>query len=157
MSRARRHHVLRELLASEAVSTQEELVSGLARAGLAVTQATVSRDLAAIGAVRGSDGYHLPGDPGGGTALATAPTDGSRIRGVIREHAVSVEPAAALVVVRTAPGHANFVATELDAARPTGMVGCIAGDDTIFLATASDREAGRLTDRLRNMMDGEQG
>lgn len=154
MSRTRRHHVLRELLASEAVSTQEDLVAGLARAGLGVTQATVSRDLAAIGAVRGADGYRLPGTPVGGTAVATAPADGSRIAGVIREHAVSVEPAAALAVVRTAPGHANFVATELDAARPMGMIGCIAGDDTIFIATASDREARRLVRRMEEMMNG---
>lgn len=155
MSRTRRQALLRDLLADAPASTQEELVSALARAGQAVTQATVSRDLAAIGAVRAADGYRLP-DTGGGIAVAVAssPKNGSRLAGVIRDHVISVEPASAMVVLRTAPGHANFVATELDAARPPGMVGCIAGDDTIFIATASEREAGRLVRRLDDIING---
>lgn len=141
------------MLADSPATTQHALVEGLEAAGMAVTQATVSRDLAAIGAVRGPDGYRLPEQVGGGVAVAPPRAEG-RLAGVIREHAISVEPAAGLVVLRTAPGHANFVASELDAARPLGMVGCIAGDDTIFIATGSEREAGRLVRRLEGMMEG---
>jgi transcriptional regulator of arginine metabolism len=153
MSRARRHAVLRELLADAPASTQRSLVDGLESAGLPVTQATVSRDLAAIGALRGPDGYRLPGSVGGGGVAVAPATGGGRIAGVVREHAISVEVAAALVVLRTAPGHANFVASELDVARPEGMIGCIAGDDTIFLATGSGRSAAVLARELEGMME----
>ncbi len=154
MSRVRRQALLRELLADSPATTQHALVEGLESAGMSVTQATLSRDLAAIGAVRGPDGYRLPDQVGGGAVAVAPPRAEGRLAGVIREHTISVEPAAGLVVLRTAPGHANFVASELDAARPPGMVGCIAGDDTIFIATGSEREAGRLVRRLEGMMEG---
>ncbi len=150
MSRIRRHSVLRKILADSPASTQDELVSALAEAGMPVTQATVSRDLAAIRAVRAVDGYRLAGDVGG----EAIPEAERRLAGVIREHAISVEAAASFAVVLTAPGHANFVAAELDGARPPGMVGCIAGDDTIFVATKSEREADRLVRLLCSMMEG---
>ena len=154
MSRLRRQSLLRNFLAGAPASSQEQLVAMLADAGQPVTQATVSRDLAAIGAVRAAEGYRLPVSAGGSGGVAVAsPPGAGRLATVLREHVLSVEPAAALAVVRTAPGHANFVATELDADKPMGMVGCIAGDDTIFIATASEREASRLSCRLTDLMD----
>ena len=155
MSRIRRHHLLRELLAGSPASTQEELAAGLTEAGLAVTQATVSRDLAAIGAVRGPDGYRIPEEGGAGwPSAARSPDAEQRLAGVIRDHTVEATPAASMVVLKTAPGHANFVASELDAARPQGMVGCIAGDDTIFIASQSPESAGALARSFQEMMSG---
>jgi len=151
MSRLHRQYTLREILASRPAVTQEELVESLAEAGLRVTQATVSRDLAAIGAVRGPGGYRLA-DPA--SAVGTLAED-DRVEHALREHAMSVSRADALVVVRTAPGHANVVAAELDAARPEGMVGCIAGDDTIFIATPPARQAGELARDFLSMIEGE--
>lgn len=109
-------------------------MADLAEEGVEVTQATVSRDLAALGAVRAAGGYRLPDDP-------TPGVGGESLSRALRAHAVGFDLAATLVVVRTAPGHAPALASEIDRARPTGMVGCIAGDDTIFVATPSSAEA----------------
>jgi len=148
MSRAQRHALLAEIIRDRPGSTQESLVDALAESGVEVTQATVSRDLAAIGAVRGPGGYRLPDLT---DARPSTDDPAERLGRVLREHAVSFDPAATLVVVRTAPGHAQVLATELDRARPAGMVGCVAGDDTIFVAAPSEREAGRLLRRLSEM------
>lgn len=139
MSRTRRQHILRKLLAESPVSTQQELVQGLQSHGFSVTQATVSRDLAALGAVRGPNGYSMPEHFA--AMNANQPPQDTRLVPVLREHALVITAAASLVVIRTAPGHANFVASEIDASRPEGMVGCLAGDDTIFIATQSDKAA----------------
>lgn len=149
MSRSLRLHTLREILARQTVATQDELVDSLATAGVQVTQATVSRDLASIGAVRGPDGYRLVDHLG----IATLPRDSAHLGSAFRSHAVSVSKADALVVVRTAPGHADVLATALDNARPPGMVGCIAGDDTIFIATPSSKRAADLTCTLAGMLE----
>jgi transcriptional regulator of arginine metabolism len=145
MSRTQRHALLMEILRDRPGSTQESLVAALAESGVEVTQATVSRDLAAIGAVRGPGGYLLPERP---AVVQAGGASADRLARALREHAVSFEPAATLVVVRTAPGHAQLLASELDHARPPGMVGCIAGDDTIFVATPAEREARRLLARM---------
>ena len=152
MSKIRRHAILRNLLARTPYSTQDALVEGLAQAGISVTQATVSRDLAAIGAVRNAEGYHL-------VELApdtvSAPIDQQdKLRSVLNQHVISAQTAAALVVLRTAPGHADFVATQLDSSRPKGMVGCIAGDDTIFIATKSNTSAGSLARAITSALEG---
>lgn len=150
MSRTLRLHTLREILGRRPVSTQDELVDSLADAGLEVTQATVSRDLSAIGAVRGPDGYRLPDQIG----MSQANRHPESVAPAMRAHAISVARADALVVVRTAPGHANVLAAELDAARPEHMVGCIAGDDTVFIATPSSKRAGELFGTLTEMLEG---
>lgn len=150
MSRSLRLHTLREILGRRPAATQDELVESLADAGLTVTQATVSRDLSAIGAVRGADGYQLPDQLG----VASAVQDPEAVATAVRTHAISVARADSLVVVRTAPGHANVLAAELDTARPDGMVGCIAGDDTIFIATPSGKRAGELTALFNEMLEG---
>ncbi len=149
MPRARRHALLARILRDRPPATQEQLVEALRAAGENVTQATVSRDLAAIGAVRSRGGYRLPG----GTRPDPAAAPG-RLARTLREHAVGIEPASALVVVRTAPGHAGLVASELDAASPRGMVGCVAGDDTIMIATRSARAASALASQLTASMEG---
>jgi transcriptional regulator of arginine metabolism len=141
-----------DLLRKGPVSSQEELAEALARAGEPVTQATVSRDLAAIGAVRGPDGYRVPevfAEPirvGGGE---------HEVAGMIRRHAVSVMVAHAMVVIKTAPGHAQMVATAFDRWPPEGVAGTVAGDDTIFLATLSPRTAERVTRELTEAMRGD--
>ncbi|MCA9275541.1 MAG: hypothetical protein KDA29_05905 [Phycisphaerales bacterium] len=149
MTRLRRHALIRELLSQAPFTTQETLVAGLADAGISVTQATVSRDLAAIGAVRGANGYRLPDQD-----FAAIPMgDPIQLRGILRDHVLDVQPAASLVVIHTAPGHANFVASEIDATRPKGMVGCLAGDDTIFIATPSNKAAVALAQQLGTALE----
>ena len=128
--------------------TQESIVEALAQSGITVTQATVSRDLAAIGAVRGAGGYML--SDGGASAR---PQDLAQLLSLVRDHVIRVSPASSLVVLHTAPGHANFVASTIDSVRPPGMVGCIAGDDTIFIATPSKGGASQLATLLGKALE----
>lgn len=141
-----RRAAIRALLARKEIATQEELRAQLARAGHAVTQATLSRDLAALGARRvhratGGTAYELPGAPvidGGADPLSAL---GALVVDVVHN--------GTLVVVRTQPGAASAIAAVLDRARLPEIIGTIAGDDTIFLAPARGHAAGRLAHVLR--------
>lgn len=145
MPRDIRRHLLTKLLRTGPARTQEEIALSLAQAGETATQATISRDLAAIGAVRGPEGYTMPAASGGSTGFG-APLDTA-----LRRHLLDLEIAGTMVVLRTAPGHAPLLASKLDATPPPSMVGCIAGDDTIFVATRSATAARTLIDELEGM------
>jgi transcriptional regulator of arginine metabolism len=151
MPRSRRHNLLKQLLSNSTAKTQDLLVLELENEGIQVTQATISRDLSAIGAVRSPNGYLLPSHLNH-TQLSSKKH--SQLQEIIEQHALRITPAASIVVVHTAPGHANFVASELDTTRPKGMVGTIAGDDTIFIATASNAAAKALCKELSHHIGG---
>jgi len=148
MPKARRHQLLTEVLKNGPVASQDDLAEALALAGEPATQTTISRDLKEIGALKGPEGYTLPAQPSlslpanGAAALETRAGD------VLADHILRVSQAATMVVLHTAPGHAQFVAAELDAAPPEQAVGTIAGDDTIFIATPSLRDATDLAAKL---------
>lgn len=139
-SAAERRRALSRILRDGPVATQERLLAALAREGWKVTQATLSRDLARLGARRVSrpEGafYELGDDPPGDAAVAVA--------GLVS----SVATNGSLVVVRTAPGSASAVARAVDLARVNGVLGTLAGDDTVFVAPARERGAAALADRL---------
>ncbi|MFT3697567.1 MAG: hypothetical protein QM831_30770 [Kofleriaceae bacterium] len=135
-ARARRA-VIRQLVGARAIATQEELRAMLAERGHDVTQATLSRDLAHLDAKRGPNGYELPD--------ASAPT-------VLPDLIRSVDDNGTLVVIHTAPGAAQVVASALDRARPADILGTIAGDDAIFVAPARGVAAGRLAKRVRELL-----
>jgi transcriptional regulator of arginine metabolism len=159
-----------DLLRKGPIQSQENLAGALSRWGESVTQATVSRDLAAIGAVRGPDGYRLPealgdvarvgdysGDAGGEVRSEIGGEVGPEIGGMVRRHVVSVVAAHAMVVVKTAPAHAQMVATAFDRWPPRGVEGTLAGDDTIFLATTGPKVAERVARALNLAMGGSGG
>src|SRR4051812_8096475 len=141
----RRHRAVAELIRADAVSSQEELAERLGSLGFAVTQATISRDLEQIGAVKvrrgGQLSYALPG-----TAQASAP---HRLTAVFRDWVQSIEPAASLVVIKTPPGSAHLVGVVLDQSELPEIAGTICGDDTIFIACRSTAVAEALSTRLR--------
>jgi transcriptional regulator of arginine metabolism len=126
----RRQRALAELIRSHALSSQEELGERLTRLGYAVTQATVSRDLEQIGAVKvrrgGQLSYALP------EQVRDAPAP--RLAAVLRDWVRSVDTAGNLVVIKTPPGSAHLVGVALDGADIPEIVGTICGDDTIFVA-----------------------
>lgn len=131
------------MVASRAVHTQEELAVLLGAEGFDVTQATLSRDLAELGAVRvgrpGGARYEirdLRGDASGSEARVAA-----RLLRSIRENG-------SLVVVSTEPGGAPPLARVIDLARLAETLGCIAGDDTIFVAPAAKVTTHRLLEAL---------
>ena len=116
--------------------------------GFTVTQATVSRDLEQLGAVKirkgGAVSYALP------EALGDSDWAGRRLSGLIAEWARSIEPAGNLVVLKTPPGLAHVIGVALDQADLSDVVGTISGDDTIFIAARGARHAVALARRLRD-------
>ena len=139
-TRTARHQRIAELLLRHSVRSQAELAKLLAEEGLAVTQATVSRDLDELGAVRVRDGqgslvYAIPAE-GGDRTPRTGITESvleQRLYRLLGELLVSAEASANLVVARTPPGAAQFLASAFDHAGMDEVLGCIAGDDTVLL------------------------
>jgi transcriptional regulator of arginine metabolism len=135
-TRAGRQARIVALLSGNPVRSQSELASMLADEGIDVTQATLSRDLEELGAVklRGADG---------GTGVYVVPEDGSPVRGVaggtermsrlLNDLLVSTDASGNLAVLRTPPGAAHYLASAIDRAALPHVVGTIAGDDTIFV------------------------
>ncbi len=146
---AARRRTIRNLVERRTITRQSELVDMLAADGYPVTQATVSRDLAAIGAVReragdGAVRYVIP-PPGSGSeeldALARA----------LADFVEAITPSGNLVVLRTPPGAAQVVAGAIDRAGIDTVLGTVAGDDTV-LAVAADQSGGwRLAKELEQM------
>lgn len=122
--------------------SQEELQRLLKARGIVATQPTLSRDLKDLAVVKSPSGYALPG--GNGAAAAAGEGAEAKFARLFAEFAASVETAGNLVVVKTPPGAANAVADAADAAPLPGVVGTLAGDDTIFFATKSAAAAARL-------------
>jgi transcriptional regulator of arginine metabolism len=130
----RQHRILR-VLEDQPVSSQAQLVQLLEADGVIATQATVSRDLEELGAVKvripgGAMAYAIPEH----AKERTAPDD--HLRRVMGEFVVEVAHSANLVVLRTPPGSAHVVASALDRAGLPDVLGTVAGDDTIILVCA---------------------
>lgn len=157
MRSARRRDLLK-ILHDGRASTQQDFVEALREAGHEVTQATVSRDLQELGAVKVREGnkvtYRFPdGVPrlnGLRSVQRTLVTE-------LDEFAIDICTAGNLVVVLTLPGHAAAVARAIDLAQLEDVCGTIAGDDTIFVATAGEKTASELSDRWRGATVSEEG
>jgi len=140
---------LREILRSGSLSTQDELRDKLEKLDFAVTQSTVSRDLRKLGAIRATDSvgrvvYKLPTDDSGFTTGAD----------IARNMVKNVQLASNIVVIHTAPGTASLVARHLDMHRPGGVVGTIAGDDTVFLALQNVKSEGKALEAIKDSLAG---
>lgn len=145
MKSDRRRDLLKILHQGHA-STQQEFVAALRDAGHDVTQATVSRDLHELGAIKirigGQVAYRFPDE------LRSAATRGSE-RSLLRElsdFAIDVRVAGTLVIVITLPGHAAAIARAVDLSEAPGVLGTIAGDDTVFAATPDNATARSIAD-----------
>ena len=142
-----RRDTIRRLIRSQVIGTQEELGKLLEKEGIEVTQATLSRDLGALMARR----IQLPE---GGTAyeLDDAPL-GRGAEGLRAVHGLvtTVDESDAMVVLRTRPGAASIVAAAIDSGRPSGVLGTIAGDDTIFIVPAKGTRPSRVANQLRTI------
>lgn len=152
MNKFERQGTILRLVGERQLATQSDVVEALRDEGLDAVQATVSRDIAQLGLVkvRGDDGrlvYALPGaaDLDRLGELTTA----------LRRWATVLEPTGNLVVVRTPPGHANALALAFDEAGLPEVAGCIAGDDTIFLAARDWMTGAELAEQLRHHLEGD--
>jgi len=142
-----RREAIRRLLRTRAVRSQDALGELLAKEGFEVTQATVSRDLARLRAVRVSQ-------PAGGMAYGfdgTAPVASAEQLRELGEMVTSVHENGTLVVLLTQPGAASAVARGIDLARLPHVLGSLAGDDTIFLAPERRYSALKLASDLRQL------
>jgi transcriptional regulator of arginine metabolism len=134
-----RRAAIRELLTQGPAATQGWLVRALEDRGFVATQSSVSRDLRELGAIKTAAGYELPTDQGDHDDQVLAVADLLR----------SVQPAGSnLLVIHTGVGAAQRVALALDRSGWPGMVGTIAGDDTIFVATESAHAQKNLISRI---------
>ena len=153
-TRAGRQARIVAILSSASISSQSELAARLAGEGIDVTQATLSRDLEELGAVklRGADG---------GVGVYIVPEDGSPVRGVsggtdrmsrlLGELLVSTDASGNLAVLRTPPGAAHYLASAIDRAALPDVVGTVAGDDTILVVAREPMTGAELAGMFENI------
>lgn len=148
-SAAERRRLIARLLNERGVASQKELAGLLASAGYGAAQATVSRDLDELGAVKvrrnGHVVYALAGTPPG----AIPGPGGDGLRRLLAGSMGDVESTGNLVVIHTPPGHAAMVAAAIDRDGMDGVAGTIAGDDTILVVCREGVPASRVEQRLR--------
>ncbi|WP_426566667.1 arginine repressor [Angustibacter sp. McL0619] len=158
-TKAARQQRIADLLGRTAVRSQTQLAQLLADEGIDVTQATLSRDLLQMGAVRvrGTTGelvYAVPAEGGDRTPRPADLSADSRLAKVASEVLVSAEASANLVVLRTPPGAANYLASALDHADAADLLGTIAGDDTVLLIARDPAGGPALAARLLAVAEG---
>ena len=145
----RRHEKILQIISNNTVDTQEELLRLLRDEGFDVTQATVSRDIKELRLVKTQTGN--------GKYRYTAPKDGSRdmssrFFSLFSENTISVQSACNIVVIKSLTGMAQAVCAAMDSLHWEGIVGTLAGDDTIFVVTQEEECARRFCEELRRMM-----
>lgn len=148
-SKAQRQHRIAKLLEDHTVTSQPQLVELLADAGVVVNQATVSRDLEELGAIKirvpgGETAYAIPEIP----SRQAIPTD--HLRRVMGEWVVELGRSGDLVVIRTPPGSAHVVGSAIDRSSLPAVLGTVAGDDTI-LVIGVEGQGPRLAEELGEM------
>ena len=148
-ARARRQRVIADIISAEALGSQEEVTERLKARGFAVTQATVSRDLDQMGAVKVKRGgvmsYALP------DRIGESDWAGSRLQRILADWVSSVEAAGNLLVLKTPPGSAHLVGLALDQAKLKEIAGTICGDDTLFVALKDGVDPAAMAAQFRDM------
>lgn len=151
--KAARQRKIMQLIREQPVTSQNQLVKLLRAAGFPSTQATLSRDLEELGAIK----FKRPG--GGGKVAYALPVEvsnapvGDVLRRMLAESVVSMETTGNLLVIKTPPGHAGMVASALDRGDIDGVAGTVAGDDTILVACKQGVLPRRVEKRLRSLVD----
>ena len=144
-----RHGKIIEIIEKNDVETQEELAGKLRESGFQVTQATVYRDIRELKLSK------VPTGSGSQKYVVLKQDDshmGDKYIRVLRDGFTSMDTAQNILVIRTVSGMAMAVAAALDALKFSEIVGCIAGDDTIFAVVHSAEEADALIDKIQGMM-----
>ncbi|MBQ7443642.1 MAG: arginine repressor [Bacteroidaceae bacterium] len=148
-----RLEVIKMIVTSQELATQDELLRELAKAGFPLTQATLSRDLRKLGITKGLNDeqryvYLMPGQRRYQRVSDTHMT----VHNINRMGVVSVKFTGNLCVVKTPPGHAAHVAYDIDHAELPEVVGTIAGDDTIFIALTEGADRRLLLDHISELV-----
>lgn len=143
--KSKRQDRIVHLIAEHIIETQDELIAKLMEEGYSVTQATISRDIRElkISKIMGEGGkYHY--------VLPEATSDGSRkdLRNTYMASVTGVACGGTIVIIKTHPGLAQAVAAGVDSMHLPEILGCVAGDDTIFAATQDEETAKRIAERF---------
>lgn len=139
-----RIETLRELIVQGSVGTQEEICEALLKRKFNVNQSTISRDLRRIGAIKvnlpnGETVYKLPDES---LNIPVPPSTG------LRDLLIDIHSNDSMIVIHTTPGSASLVARHLDATKPEGLLGTLAGDDTIFVAPSHSRKIQKTVEAI---------
>lgn len=143
MKKQERHQLIRNLVETKNIETQEDLANALKESGIRVTQATVSRDIKELMLVKVSDmrGGYRYAFPKERNYLMSS----DQLERLVRNSVISVRSGGNLVVLHTLPGTAQGVAFAIDSMKWVGVMGTVAGDDTIFVAVENDATAADFT------------
>jgi len=152
VSKTQRQKHVAELLAAEAITSQEQIVTHLAAEGINATQATVSRDLEDLGAIKvripgGATAYAIPDHP----HEQVVPQ--GHLRRVFTEWVVDAQASDNIVVLRTLPGSAHVVASAIDRTGLDEVLGTVAGDDTLLVVAAATSTGEAVADLFRSYAD----
>jgi transcriptional regulator of arginine metabolism len=140
-----RHNAILDLVRSEEIASQEDLMRGLKARHIDVSQSTLSRDIQELRLAKTGGVYTVVElEPG-------KPSDES-IRRIIREFLIDIDVAQNIVVVKTGPGHASTVSQALDEAGWPEAIGTIAGENTVFIAVRSEKDGKKLEHRIRELL-----
>ena len=147
---ASRRRIIRKLLGEGVITSQARLVELLEAEGYPVTQATVSRDLDAMGAIKlrdenGTVHYTITN---GGASLTEAET---RLTRAVNEFVEQIAVSGNLVVLHTPPGAAHLVAGAVDGANLEGVLGTVAGDDTLLVVASPEFGGGAIAEKIENI------
>ncbi|GIP37593.1 arginine repressor [Paenibacillus sp. J31TS4] len=147
--KAQRHIKIREILGSQIIETQDELVDALREAGFQVTQATVSRDIKELHLIKtpvedGRYKYSLPPEK------TYNPV--SRLKRALSDHFISIDYTDNLVVMKCMPGTANAIGAMIDNLEWAQVMGTICGDDTILIICRSKDQSGKLVAQITSMI-----
>ncbi|MGK2856170.1 MAG: arginine repressor [Thermoanaerobaculia bacterium] len=143
----RRDEIVR-IIRNGSVSSQEDLLTILAKRGIRVAQPTLSRDLRELGVVKTPEGYALA-EMFAGAMLAPRGTREDKLDSAIRELVLTATLSGTMVVLRTPPAEAQPVARAIDEADLDGVAGTLGGDDTVFVAMTSASAARAFERRVR--------
>jgi transcriptional regulator of arginine metabolism len=157
-TKAARHRRIVDLLERTPVASQAALADLLAADGLAVTQATVSRDLDELGAVKVPTGdgqlvYAVPSEGGDATVHPPATDTATRLARVASDVLISVDHSANIVVLRTPPGAAQYLASAVDRSDWPDVIGTVAGDDTVLLVTRDPDGGAAIADAVLGLIE----
>jgi transcriptional regulator of arginine metabolism len=148
----RRQHLVARLLAEHQVTSQPQLVELLSTEGIETTQATVSRDLEDLGAVK----VRVPGSGRAAYAIPELPKDqvapSEHLRRVLGEWVVDVRVSGDIVVLRTPPGCAHVVGSAIDRSSLLGAIGTVAGDDTLIVVADQDFGGPKLASSIEEII-----
>ena len=145
VSKAARHKAILDLLDGGPVESQEALQHILERKGIEVGQATLSRDIRELKLVKGPEGYRRAGENPAQDGVLPS------VMQLARQFVIEIRQAENLLVVKTTVGSAQPVAAALDASHWPGVVGTIAGDDTVLVIATNKKKALALAQRIREL------